>query len=77
MDSRLKFAFIELKRTPFILNLSELKRIYVEEWIALPDKTKALEEVIAKYKKELFSNDEEVDIMVTSFQENQDNPPQP
>lgn len=67
---------MELKRTHPELDLSELMRIYVEEWTTLLDKMKASKEVIAKYMKELFSYDEEVDIMGTSSQENQEDPPQ-
>lgn len=72
MGSGLKFAIMELKMTHPNIDLTKMKRIYVEEWTTLPDKTKASEEVITKYVKELFSKDEDVDNAGTSSQENQD-----
>lgn len=53
-----------------------MKRAYVEEWPTLPDKSKAPEDVIAKYMKQLFLDEEDVDITGTSSYENQDDPAQ-
>lgn len=42
----------------------------------MPDKSKALEDVIEKYMKELFSEEEDVDITGTSSQEKPTDLPQ-
>lgn len=74
MDSGLKFTLNALASSHPQLDFSELKRAYVEEWNTMPDKSKAPEDVIAKYMKKLFSEEEDVDITETSSQKNQEDP---